>query len=152
MTPPPGAPPAGGLAAAMWTCPACHRRFGRTRQGHECAPGLSLEEYFATGPPHERPVFDVVAAHVASLGDVHVEPVSVGVFFKRGRTFAQLRPMTRWVALSFTLHRELRSDRLARKVQTQGARSYHVVNLATPDEVDDEVRAWITEAWEAAGA
>ncbi|MCY7297879.1 MAG: hypothetical protein LH616_01540 [Ilumatobacteraceae bacterium] len=37
--------------------------FSRTRQSHDCAPGLGLDEYFATGPAHERPRF----WHVADL-------------------------------------------------------------------------------------
>jgi len=131
----------------LWTCEACGRRFGRTGQSHECAPALSLEEYFATGPARERPIFDAVNAVVAPLGAVHVEPVSVGIFFKRSRTFAQLRPMTRWVALSFVLARKLESPRLARKVMGEGRRWYHAVNLTGPEDVDEQVRAWLTEAY-----
>ena len=130
----------------MWTCPACRRRFGVTGQGHECAPALTVEEYFSTGPAHERPVFEAVAAHLRSLGDVHVEPVSVGIFFKAGRTFAQLRPMQRWVALSFVLPRVVEHPRIARKVQTEGSRNHHVVNLRGPDDVDEVVLGWLTEA------
>lgn len=135
----------------MWTCPSCQRRFGVTRQGHDCAPALTIEEYFSTGPAHEKPVFDAVHAHLSALDDVHVEPVSVGIFFKRGRTFAQLRPMTRWVACSFVLPRVVTDRRIARKVQSQGARHHHVVNLHGPEEVDDTVRGWLTEAHAAAG-
>ena len=47
-----------------WTCPQCQRQFARNRQGHECAPAMSLEEYFSTGPPFERPVFDAVMEHL----------------------------------------------------------------------------------------
>jgi hypothetical protein len=108
---------------------------------------MTIEDYFATGPTHERPVYEAVAAHVATLEDVHTEPVSVGIFFKRSRAFAQLRPMTKWVALSFTLGRRLESDRLARKVLHEGSRYYHVVNLRGPEDVDDEVQAWLTEAY-----
>ena len=130
----------------MWTCPDCGRRFGAVGRGHECAPALTIEEYFSTGPPHERPVFEVVHAHLAGLGDVHVEPVSVGIFFKRGRTFAELRPMTRWVALSFVLPRVVADRRISRKVHTQGRRHHHVVNVHSPDDVDDTVKSWLTEA------
>ena len=83
--------------------PSCGRRFARRGQGHECAPAMTLEEYFATGPAFERPVFEAVMAHLDDVGPVHVEPVSVGILLKRARTFAELRPMRRWVALSFTL-------------------------------------------------
>lgn len=135
----------------MWTCPECCRRFGVVGQGHDCSPALTLDEYFATGPAHERPVFDAVHAHLATLGDVYVEPVSVGIFFKRGRTFAQLRPMTRWVALSLVLPHVVHDRRIARKVQSQGSRHHHVVNLRHPGEVDETVRAWLTEAFLDAG-
>src|SRR4051812_576471 len=33
-----------------WTCPSCQRQFARSRQGHDCAPAMTLEEYFSTGP------------------------------------------------------------------------------------------------------
>lgn len=130
-----------------WTCPECGRRFGKVRQGHECAPALTIEEYFTTGPPHERPVYEAVRSHLDTLPDVYTEPVSVGIFFKRSRTFAQLRPMQRWVALGFILSRRLDHDRLPRKVVSEGNRYWHVVNLKSPDEVDDLIRDWLTEAY-----
>jgi Domain of unknown function (DUF5655) len=128
-------------------CPDCQRQFGRTNQGHECAPAMALEDYFSTGPPFERPVFDAVMAHLDTVGPVHVEPVSVGIFLKRSRTFAELRPMTRWVAVSFTLPRTLTSGRLSRKVVDSGRNRYHVVNVRDPAEVDDELCGWLTEAY-----
>lgn len=108
---------------------------------------MSLEDYFSTGPPFERPVFDAVMAHLVTVGPVHVEPVSVGIFLKRSRTFAELRPMTKWVAVSFTLHRTLASARLARKVIDGGRSRYHVVNVRAPDEVDEQLCEWLTEAY-----
>ncbi|MPZ79803.1 MAG: hypothetical protein GEV28_05145 [Actinophytocola sp.] len=105
-----------------WTCPNCDRRFGRRNQSHECAPAMPLEEYFATGPPFERPIFEAVHAHLTSLGPLHLEPVSVGLFFKRSRTFARLRPMTRWVVLSFILSRTVTDQRITRRVTVSGNR------------------------------
>ena len=75
---------------AAWTCTECGRQFGRNKQSHECSPAMTLDEYFSTGPPIERPIFDAVMAHLETLGPVHVEPVSVGIFFKQPRKFAQL--------------------------------------------------------------
>jgi hypothetical protein len=137
----------------VWTCPHCRRRFGRSGQGHDCAPAMTLDEYFETGPAFERPVYEAVQAHLDTIEGpaTYVEPVSVGLFFKHGsRTFLQLRPMTRWVAAGFVLDRKLDHDRLARKVVGEGSRWYHVVNLRGPEEVDDLVRGWITEAYLAA--
>ena len=132
---------------SRWRCPDCSREFGRTRQQHDCAPGLTIEEYFATGPPHERPVFEAVHAHLAQYDDLYVEPLAVGIFFKRRRTFAQLRPMRRWVQLSMLLPRKIDDPRISRKVVDTGSSFYHVLNIASPEQVDETVRGWLDEAY-----
>ncbi len=132
---------------SRWRCPDCSREFGRARQTHDCAPGPTIEEYFATGSPHERPVFDAVHGHLARYGDVYVEPLAVGIFFKRRRAFVQLRPMKRWVALCLMLPRKVDDPRIARKVISTGSSFYHVVNIARPDQIDDTVRGWLDEAY-----
>jgi Domain of unknown function (DUF5655) len=131
---------------ASWTCPRCHRLFGRRNQSHECAPAMSLDEYFSTGPPWERPIFEAVLEFVESLGPVSVEPVSVGIFVKRSKSFVELRPMQKWVALSFPLERVVEHSRITRKVKV-GTRTYHVVRLMDPADVDDDVRAWLAESF-----
>jgi hypothetical protein len=136
----------------VWTCPDCKRQFARSRQGHECSPAMTLAEYFSTGPPMEKPIFDVVLAHIETLGPVHVEPVSVGVFFKRPRKFAELRPMTRWITLSFSLNRRVDHGCISRKPMPYGGRYHHVVNLRSPDDFDAEIKGWLSEAYfDAAG-
>jgi hypothetical protein len=108
---------------------------------------MSLEEYFATGPAHERPVFDAVMSHLGRVGPVHVEPVSVGIFLKRSRTFAELRPMTKWVAVSFSLLHPARHKLITRKVVQYNGRYYHVANVAKPSDVDQPLLSLLTEAY-----
>jgi hypothetical protein len=108
---------------------------------------MSLEEYFSTGPERERPIFEAVMRHLDTVGTVHVEPVSVGIFLKRSRSFAQLRPMTRWVALSFSLPRPVQHPTITKKVQPYGGSYHHVAKLRSPDDLDDRLRGWLTEAY-----
>jgi hypothetical protein len=108
---------------------------------------MTLDQYFATGPPRERPIFDAVWAHVGELGDAHAEPVSVGILIKRAFTIAELRPMKNWVALSFGLSRPEPHPRITRRMKGSGARTWYVVRLYGPDDVDDQVRDWLTESY-----
>ncbi len=108
---------------------------------------MSLDEYFSTGPERERPIFEAVVEHLDTVGSVHVEPVSVGIFLKRARTFAQLRPMTKWVALSFGLPRRVQHPLIVRKVEEYRGRYYHVANLRGPEDIDDDIRGWLAEAY-----
>ena len=143
----PAAEPEDGGLVSGWTCPECGRLFGRTLQSHDCAPGLSEDEYFATGPPHERPIFDAVVAHLARVGPVHYDFVAVGVFLKNPRKFAELRPMSRWVAISFSLDRRATHRTITRKVVAYGNRHYHVANVAGPEDLDADLLGLLADAY-----
>lgn len=135
---------------ANWTCPDCGRPFGRAKQSHMCAPGLSLDEFFAAGHERERPIFDAVRSHLDELGAFDIDPVQIGILFKNGSVFAELRPMKRWVALTFMLPIKLDSPRLSRKVReagNKGNKFYHVVNIELAAHIDEQIRNWLTEAY-----
>ena len=93
---------------------------------------MTLEEYFSTGPPFERPVFDAVMAYLATLREepFHLEPVSVGVFVKTHRSFLELRPLTKWVYAGFMLDG-----------------TYRKLKLRSPEDLDDDARALLAEAY-----
>ena len=139
------------MTVTGWTCPECGRVFGRNHQQHDCSPGLSLEEYFASGPPHERAIFEAVMRHVTTIGPVHLDIVSVGIFLKNPRKFAELRPKDHWVAVAFSLSRSARHRTITRKVVEYGGKYWHVANVRSPADVDEALCDLLTEAYELAG-
>lgn len=86
-------------------------------------------------------------AYLRTLGPIHLEPVSVGLFIGKHGSFVELRPMTKWVALSFMVQRRIVHTQIARKPIDAGRRVFHVVNLRTPEDLTDEVKAWLAEAY-----
>jgi Domain of unknown function (DUF5655) len=135
-----------------WTCPLCQRQFGRNKQAHECAPAMTLEAYLETGPLFEAPIVRAVVEFLQSFeifDDAIVEPVSVGVLMKRARTFAELRPMTKWEALWIYLPRSLDHPRISRRFPAGPGRTVNVLRLTNPDQFDEQARDWLTDAYEA---
>ena len=130
-----------------WICPECERQFGARNQSHQCVPAMSEAEYFSSGAAFERPIYSAVHAHLASVGPLRVEFLTVGVFFKRARTFAELRPMRKQVRLSVLLSRRMDSPRFAKTWHGSGQRSAYFIDLRSPADVDAEVRDWLTEAY-----
>ena len=132
----------------VWTCSGCGRDFGAEGQGHDCRPGLTIDEYAADALPFFRPIYDRIEARLTPLdGDLIIDPIDKMVLFKHGGTFATLTSMTKWVAVGFSLRRKLSSGRLSRKVQEYGSKYHHVVNITSPDEVDVELLDWLEEAF-----
>lgn len=138
------------VLVSRWVCPACEREFDRKHQSHVCVPGCTLEECFAGRPEAQRAAYDAIADFVESLGPVHFDVVRVGVFLKRQRTFAEIRPMARALSVEFVLPRTIHGARITRAVRWGGDRITHVVRLTDPGEVDDELCDWLAEAYDAA--
>lgn len=130
----------------VWACPNCKRTFGKTNQGHLCAPAMTEDEYFATGPDFERPIYEEVKGLLLDADpEVRIEYVSVGVFFKKKTTFVELRPLTKWTNLSFKLPRQFDHPLITKK-WVGPSRNYYVVRLKIPSDVNDVVRGWLAES------
>lgn len=137
------------IPPGRWSCPACGRTFGRNRQGHLCVPVNRLPDYLAAQPADHRAVFRAVLDVFAGLDDVIVEAANVGIFFKRSRRFAQVRPRRQWLVLTFLLRRALQDDRVQSSVRATNRSTAYRVRLRSADDVDNHVRSWLMESYEA---
>ncbi len=110
-------------------------------------PGGTVDAAFAGRPPGQRAVYDAILAHLQGLGPVHEDAVTVGVFLKRDRKLAEVRPRSRDVSLALYLPRPVRDPRIAKVLGPGGPRVVHFLFIRAPEEVDEQVRAWLTEAF-----
>lgn len=135
---------------SRWTCPQCDREFGRARQSHVCVPGCTVEECFAPWPSAYREIYDRMVDHLATLGPVHADAVTVGVFLKSDRKLAEVRPKARALNLWLFLPHPVEHARIARRLPVSGDRTMHVIKFRDPDEIDEQVCAWLAESFDAA--
>lgn len=135
---------------AVWICPECHRPFGRAGQSHLCIPGTTVDEWFADEPDEHRAIHDRIAEHLEDLGDVHIEAVAVGIFYRRRRKIAELRGRADHLALTMGLPASYEHERFSRRTAGSGGRTWFGLPLRRPEEVDDQVRDWLTTAWDLA--
>jgi len=95
-----------------------------------------------------RQTFDRVLAVVGEIGPVTVLPERTRIALHVRMSFAALFPRRRWLDAHVVLARRLDSPRF-RRIDTYSVRNVvHLFRLHGPDEVDDEVRAWLAEAYE----
>jgi hypothetical protein len=133
-----------------WTCPRCDREFGRARQSHDCLPGNSVDTTFRGRSPEQRAVYDAIVAFVRTIGPVHEDAVQVGVFLKAERKLAELRPKSKWLSCNLYLPHAIDDGRVARSLRLSSTRVLSEVKLRAVDDVDDQLCAWLSEAYDAA--
>lgn len=110
-------------------------------------PGCTLEETFAGRDPVQREIYDAIIAHLTTLGPVHADVVKVGVFLKHERKLAEVRPMVRSLNLYLTLPQPVSDPRIARK----WGDTWYQVKLRDLADVDDQLRDWLSMAYDFAG-
>ena len=109
---------------------------------------MSEADYFANRPPNEIQVYRAVRDHLESLGPVIVEFVNVGIFFKAKRNVVELRPKTRWINVGFGLRRLIEHPRITRTTRDQrGTGAWYGVRVTSAEDIDEQLRAWITESY-----
>ena len=123
-------------------------KFASVNQAHICIPGITVDDLLARHPRWVREIYVVVIDHLNSLGPLHEDAVNVGIFLKSDRKLAEFRPRVRSVLLSLYLPYELTDPRIARTLPTAADRVVAMIKLTGADQVDDQLREWLTEAYD----
>jgi hypothetical protein len=112
----------------------------------DVAPEEMVDRQYA-GKESLRPIYERVLAEVESLGGA-VEPRQTYVAFTNGRQFGLVQPSTKTrVDLGLVLAGEQPTDRLRDAGSFGSSRITHRVALSAPEDVDAQVRAWLSDAY-----
>jgi hypothetical protein len=132
----------------LWACPRCGRTFAATGQVHTCAPPRSLEDHLAGRDPGVVAMFTRFRELAEAAGPLEVVPEKTRIAFHVRMSFAAVTVRRRWLDAHVVLARRLESPRF-RSVETFSARNHlHQFRISSVDELDDEVAAWLAEAYE----
>ena len=92
-----------------------------------------------------RPIYDRVVEVVTGFGeDVEIAPRKTMVTFRRSKQFACFTPSS---AKRAELGIALRGDQPTERLRASNGMTSHAVWVASPEEIDDEVVAWLREAY-----
>ena len=141
-----GASRLSGSGGPMWTCPRCGRSFANRNQQHACGP-LDLDRHLAGRDPEVVAIFERLVELAERNGPVTVLPERTRIAFQVRMSFAAFSLRRRWVDGHVVLARRLEHPRF-RKVETFSPRNHlHQFRLERLEEVDEEVAAWLAEAY-----
>jgi hypothetical protein len=132
---------------ALWTCPTCGRGFANRNQFHFCSD-VSLDDHFEGKEPHVVAIFKKLRTVARRSGPVKVLPEKTRIAFQVRMSYAAFTLRRRWVDGHVVLARRLDSPRFRRVDVISPRNQVHVFRLKDPSEVDDEVAAWLAEAYE----
>jgi len=130
----------------MWECPQCRRRFANRNQSHACG-SYELEAHFVGRDPSVRLAFDRFVSLIRELGPVTVLPEKTRIAFQVRMSFAAVMPRKSWLDGHVVLARRYEHPRFTKIDYISPRNLVHRFRITDPAEVDEEVRAWLAEAY-----
>jgi hypothetical protein len=132
---------------SMWRCPVCRRQFANRNQSHACGR-YTLASHFRGKPAAVRAIFDKLLSLARQNGPVTVLPEKTRIAFQVRMSFAAFVIRRDWVDGHVVLARRLKNPRF-RRIETFSPRNHlHAFRFESVDEVDDDVAAWLAEAYQ----
>ncbi len=96
-----------------------------------------------------RPLYEEIVKYAQSLGsDVDVAPKKASVSLRRKKQFVLITPATK---TRIDLGLALKGDEPQGRLENYNAMCSHRVRLESASDFDDEVKAWMTEAYSRSG-
>ncbi len=130
----------------MWTCPRCSSRYVNPNSWHSCRV-VPLEALFE-GKGRARELFDVLLGAVRTFGAVDLDVKLSGVAFMTRVRFAGAKVRRDRIRAAFWLRRPIESPRIVRIERIPPDNLIYEVDIREPADVDDELVAWLREAYE----
>lgn len=134
------------MGYTMWQCPHCQRRFANRNQSHACG-NYELEPHFAGSDTNVRLAFDRIVSLIRELGPVTVLPEKTRIAFQVRMSFAAVMPRKRWLDGHVVLARFCENQRFTKIDYISPRNVVHHFRISDPTDVDEEVRAWLAEAY-----
>jgi len=134
-------------ARPLWSCPSCGRQFANRNQSHTCRPLGDVARHFAGKSSSVRATYDRLIAVVERIGPFSVLPEKTRIALHVRMSFAALMPRRLWLDGHVVLPRRLDNPRFRRVDVYSPHNVVHAFRLGSPEEVDDEVEAWLREAY-----
>jgi hypothetical protein len=134
-------------AIPMWRCPDCKRQFANRNQSHACGRHR-LASHFAGKPAAMRAIFDKLLSVAKKNGPIIVLPEKTRIAFQVRMSFAAFVIRRNWIDGHVVLARRLPNPRF-RRIETFSPRNHlHAFRFESVDAIDDEVAAWLAEAYQ----
>jgi hypothetical protein len=117
---------------------------------------MTVDEFFE-GHEQSRQLFEAVLGEVNKLGSAELRVTKSQIAFYRRKAFAwvwipdkYLRGKVAPLVLTFSFHKRDFSPRWKQITKISPARYTHHLELHSVEDIDQDVRGWVAEAWTAA--
>ena len=111
----------------------------------------TIKEHFENRTPEVKATYAAILRAAKKLGPVQEEAKKTSIHLVRKSAFAGIATRKSALILTLKSDTDVANSRIRRREQVSAHRWHFEVKLDAPEQVDDEVQAWLDRAYELAG-
>ncbi len=112
---------------------------------HTCET-YDLEWHLAGKSAAVVAMYHLLVEAVGSLGEMEVVPMKSSILLRVKTAFVNVTVRRKWLDIYFAVDGERSGRRIRRTERISARRFAHSVRIEDPDDIDDELMAWLAEA------
>ena len=131
--------------SSLWRCPACGRRFAKSRQWHSCS-SRSVDHHFRGKDTRLRRLFDLLIQRLKAAGPLRVDAVKTSVNLISSYHLGGVKVQRDGLRVGFLAESPIDDPRIVHTLRLGPRRVSHAVVIRNRDDIDAKMLAWLRDA------
>jgi hypothetical protein len=111
------------------------------------AETYSVNDHFTNRDPSVRALYDQLLSILRTSGSVIEDPKKTSIHLNRKSALAGVETRKGGLLLNIKSDHQIKSPRIEKAEQISAKRFHHKVRISSPKDLDQELKAWLKEAY-----
>ncbi|HLE91907.1 MAG TPA: DUF5655 domain-containing protein [Anaerolineales bacterium] len=107
----------------------------------------SVNDHFTNKDPSVRALYDQLLSILRTFGPVIEDPKKTSIHLNRKSALAGVETRKDGLLLNIKSDHQIMSPRIEKAEQISAKRFHHKVRISSPKDLDEELKAWLKEAY-----
>ena len=111
------------------------------------ADSYTVGDHFVNKDPIVRTLYDQLVALLRTFGPIEEDPKKTSIHLNLRSALAGVETRKDYLLLNIKADHPITSPRVVKAEQISAKRFHHKVRISSPDDLDEELKAWLQEAY-----
>lgn len=112
---------------------------------------FSVSDHFVNKDPSVRALYDQLISVIQKFGPVEQDPKKTSIHLNRKTAMAGVETRRNNILLTIKSDHLIESPRVEKVEKISSRRLYHKVRISSADDLDEELKIWLEEAYALSG-
>jgi len=111
------------------------------------AETYTVNDHFINKDASVRALYDQLVSLLQSFGPIQEDPKKTSIHLNRKSALAGVETRKDYLLLNIKSNHAIKNPRIVKAEQVSAKRFHHKVRISSPNDLDEELKTWLEEAY-----